>query len=279
MNTDEGAIDVQTTGTDASASYVIAGGETGRARLRMLSGVIGATTERLLDRVEIADDARCLDAGCGGGDVTRLLAARVPFGSVVGVDRDPVKIALAGVDAPENVTLRVEELVETVASEERFDMVYARFVLSHLADAAGWVAALARLVVPGGALALEDIRIGGSFCSPQSDAFDRSLAIYSATVRANGGDPEVGPHLPRFLALAGLDDIGIEVVQPAAMAGDAKRIQRLTLIAIRDTAIAAGTATGEEIDGLASELDAFIERTDTVVTTAQIVQTWARRPI
>jgi SAM-dependent methyltransferase len=206
-----------------------------------------------------------------------LLAARVPSGRVVGTDRDAVKIELARAGAATNVEFRVEDVAETVASGARYDAVYARFLLSHLPDAAHWVGSLAQLVAPGGALVVEDVRISGSFCSPPSAAFRRSLDIFCRTVRANGGDPELGPHLPRHLRAAGLGDIGVEVVQPAGLTGDAKRIQLLTLTAIRDAAVAAGVTDDEEIDRLAAELEAFVARDDTVVTTAQIVQTWGYR--
>ena len=257
--------------------YVIRGGGVGRDRLRVLSGVLGPTTAALLDRAGIAADAECLDVGCGGGDVTALLAARAPSGRVVGTDRDAVKIELARTGAAPNVEFRVEDVADTVASVARYDVVYARFLLSHLRDAAAWVRSLAQLVAPDGALVVEDVRISAAFCSPPCSAFQRSQDIYSQTVRANGGDPELGPHLPRHLRAAGLDDIGIEVVQPAGLTGDAKRIQLLTLNTIRDAAIAAGVTDDDEIDRLVAELTAFVARDDTVVSTAQIVQTWGYR--
>jgi 2-polyprenyl-3-methyl-5-hydroxy-6-metoxy-1,4-benzoquinol methylase len=240
--------------------------------------VLERTTAALLDRVGIRPDAECLDVGCGGGDVTAMLARRVPAGRVVGTDRDRTKIALARAEVPANVTLRTEDIGDTVASGDTYDVVYARFLLSHLAAAAGWVAALSGLVRSGGVLVLEDVRISGAFWSPPSPTFDRAVEIYAATVRANGGDPELGPHLPRHLAAAGLVDIGIEVVQPAALSGDSKRIQLLTLLAIRESAVAAGVTEAAEIDRLADEMVRFVDRSDTVVSTAQIVQTWGRKP-
>lgn len=260
-----------------SPTYAIQGGHVGRDRLRVLSGVLAPTTAALLDRIGIPTTARCLDAGCGGGDVTTLLASFVPDGHVLGVDSDPVKIAIASAEAPSNVAYRSEDLAETIVRDERFDVVYARFVLSHLADADDWLRALAGLVTPGGTLVVEDVHIAGSFCSPRSDVFDRCLEIYSATVRASGGDPDIGPSLPRLLAAAGLTEVGIEIVQPAALSGDAKRIQLLTLAAIEPTAIRLGVSTAEEIADLITELREFVERPDTVVTTAQIVQSWGHR--
>ena len=80
-----------------SPHYVIRGGLEGRERLRVLARVMSPTTSSLLDRIGIAPDSRCLDLGCGGGDVTVSLAARVPRGVVVGVDFDDAKIDLARV--------------------------------------------------------------------------------------------------------------------------------------------------------------------------------------
>jgi hypothetical protein len=73
--------------------YIIRGGLAGRERLRLLSGVLRSMTRALLDRVGVADGARCLDVGCGGGDVSLELAAR--GGRVLGVDVDEEKLGIA----------------------------------------------------------------------------------------------------------------------------------------------------------------------------------------
>jgi SAM-dependent methyltransferase len=263
----------------STTGYAIRGGTVGRDRLRVLSSVLESTTRALLDRVGIARDARCIDVGCGGGDVTALLAAMASGGTVVGTDRDAVKIELAGLETAQfdNVELRVEDVATTVERDRAaYDVVFVRFLLSHLHDPGQWVQRLAGLLRPGGAMIVEDIRLAGSFCSPASATFDRALEIYRSTVRANGGNAEVGPHLPTMLLAAGLAEIGIEVVQPAALTGGAKQIQLLTLRAIEASAVAAGISTPDEMAGLGGELEELVERRDTVVSTAQIVQTWGR---
>ncbi|MGH7515239.1 MAG: class I SAM-dependent methyltransferase [Gemmatimonadales bacterium] len=51
------------------------------------------TTEALLASVGIRPGTRCLDLGCGAGQVSRLMGTQVgPAGSVVGLDFDPVKL-------------------------------------------------------------------------------------------------------------------------------------------------------------------------------------------
>jgi hypothetical protein len=127
-------------------------------------------------------------------------------------------------------------------------------------------------------LVVEDVHISGSFCSPPSAEHARALRIYIDTVRANGGDADLGPHLPRLLHAAGFADIGVEVVQPAGLTGDAKQILVLTQRAIAERAVAAGVVTAEEMTANIGALQSFADRPGTVVTTAQIVQTWGRRP-
>jgi SAM-dependent methyltransferase len=261
-----------------AGTYTIRGGTAGRERLRILSAVMAPNTSALLDRLDIARDATCIDVGCGGGDVTAMLAARATEGRVIGTDADEVKVALARAELPANVELVVEDVATTVGRGPFADVVYARFLLSHLGDGQRWAGALASLLVPGGLLVLEDTHIAAAWCAPPSAAFDRAVDIYRRTVRANGGEPDIGPQLPAYLAAAGLVGVGVQVAQPAALAGDHKRIQRLTLDAVRDAAVAAGATDDGEVDDLLAELDVLIERPDTVITTAQVVQTWGRRP-
>jgi hypothetical protein len=47
-------------------TYVIRGGLEGRERLRALARVLWPTTSALVDRMQLAPTARCLDLGCGG---------------------------------------------------------------------------------------------------------------------------------------------------------------------------------------------------------------------
>ena len=76
--------------------YLIRGGIAGRERLRVLARVMRPGTLALLERAGVTAGLRCLDVGCGGGDVTFDLASLVGItGHVVGVDLDPTKVEIA----------------------------------------------------------------------------------------------------------------------------------------------------------------------------------------
>jgi ubiquinone/menaquinone biosynthesis C-methylase UbiE len=120
------------------SQYVVRGGAEGGERLRILSRVMHASSMTLLERLALRDGLACLDAGCGGGDVTFELARRVaPHGQAVGVDIDAEKLAIARQEAREqgvtNVVFQQSNIGETPGAAG-FDIVYSRFLLTHLSS-------------------------------------------------------------------------------------------------------------------------------------------------
>jgi len=76
--------------------YVLRGGRWGYDRLQLLARARRADTLELFGRAGIRPGLRCLDLGCGGGEVSFELARLTgPDGSVTGIDMDEVKLALA----------------------------------------------------------------------------------------------------------------------------------------------------------------------------------------
>lgn len=265
------------------ARYVIRGGVEGRERLRRLAAVLHPTTLALLDRARIPPDAICLDVGCGGGDVTLDLAANVaPYGRAVGIDLDETKLELARAEARDREVTNIEyRRVDADGSLGRaeFDLVYARFLLTHLADPAATVERMRDAVKPGGAVVVEDIDFAGHFSWPEFPALRRYIQLYRETVRARGGDPDIGPRLPVLLAEAGLERIGIHVVQPAALAGDIKLLSPITLENIAQAVLDAGLATTGDIQRIVEELYEFARDPRTVLSFPRIVQGWGYRAI
>jgi 2-polyprenyl-3-methyl-5-hydroxy-6-metoxy-1,4-benzoquinol methylase len=137
-----------------SARYTIAGGAAGKQRLDVLARVCEPGTRVLLDNVGIGAGARCLDIGCGGGHVSRELAQRAGLGgSVLGVDLDETVLELARADVVAVGITNVEFRCDDAANldEASYDVVFARFLLSHVADPALVVERMVRALKPGGA--------------------------------------------------------------------------------------------------------------------------------
>jgi ubiquinone/menaquinone biosynthesis C-methylase UbiE len=267
--------------TDALKSYPIKGGETGRARLAVLAGVLAPTTERHLDRAGPLNGCIAVDVGCGGGDVTFALARRVgPNGHVTGIDLDLEKLAWAraGAQAQGIAHVTFDAIDVTKAwPTKNVDLVYARFILTHLAEPKALLAQAMAALKPGGMILIEDIDIAGHFSHPDFPAVMAYAEIYMALSRRRGGNPIIGRSLDILLEAAGYKDVETTVVQPFSRQGGAKDVAILTFEAVADGLVTEGLASREEIARLAEELKAFNRRTDTIVSLPRIFQAWGRK--
>lgn len=260
--------------------YVIRGGVPGRERLRLLSDVMGPSTRDLIATVGIRDGAACLDVGCGGGDVAFELARTTgPTGRVVGVDLDETQLEIARREGEQhglsNLTFERRDVTRWEPAEP-FDVVYARFLLTHLTDPASLVTAMRRHLRPGGVMIVEDIDFRGHFAEPDCPALRRYVDVYTQSVRSRGADPDIGPRLPGLLRGAGLDDVGMKLVQPAALEGGIKLLTCVTLENIADTVLTDGLINEGELRDTIEELYAFARDPRTVLGGPRVFQAWGR---
>ena len=261
--------------------YVIRGGVDGRERLRLLSEVMGPSTRALLAEVGITAGSKCLDVGCGGGDVTCELArAAGPAGQAIGIDRDETVIDIARRENDRqgfgNTTFEVRDVNEWEPSEP-FDIVYARFLLSHLPDPGSLITAMRRHIRPGGMIIVEDIDFRGHFSEPDCPALRRYVELYTRSVRSRGADPNIGPRLPGLLQGAGFHAVKMMLFHPVALHSGIKLLTCVTLEAITETVLKDGLTTMEELRRTIEELHVFARNPHTVLGGPRVFQVWSRR--
>jgi SAM-dependent methyltransferase len=264
-------------------TYAIRGGQSGRERLRLLSHVLQAGTFDFLDKVGVRPRMVCLDAGCGGGDVTRELARRVgAAGRVVGLDMDAAQLQIVRAETAgqniDNIDYRVADVTNPPSDLENFDLVYTRFLLSHLgkpAEVLSWMVKCSRC---GGVLVVEDVDLSGYFCYPPLPAFDRYVALVREVMLHRGGDPLIGLKLPRMLIDAGLSIGGMAVAQPSDIDGDVKFLNALTMENIADAAVNDNLATRDEVEQLIETLHQCARDERSFASVTRRIQVWGRRP-
>lgn len=163
----------------------------------------------LLPRLEAG--ARVLDVGSGPGTITVDLARRVRPGEVVGVDASAEVVAQAnGLAESEGVANARFETGDAYALEfpdDHFDVVHAHQVLQHLGRPVDALREWRRVLRPGGLLAVRDVDYGGVIWEPASPGLTRWLELYHAVARWNGGDPDAGRKLARWVREAGFRDL------------------------------------------------------------------------
>jgi SAM-dependent methyltransferase len=261
-------------------AYLLQSGDAGAARLSVLASAHRDDTERLFERLEVGAAARCLDLGCGIGAVTQLLAARFARdgGSVLGIDIDTRYVEVArenGAELGERVAFAAAGAHELAFTAE-FDLVYSRFLLSHLRDPHDALTRMIRATRPGGTVAIEDVDFGGAFCHPPSPDFDRYLGWYDAMTRGNGGNPNLGRELFRMASEAGLVNVEMAVAQPTFSAGPGKDLAPTTLEHIGETLRQRQIASAEDLKATLAGLRSYAADPTTVLSMPRIFQVWGR---
>jgi SAM-dependent methyltransferase len=224
---------------------------------------------------------RCLDVGCGGGEVTFEIARMVrPEGSVTGIDIDEVKLDLGRTAAAEQGLTNVEFRVANVndwSEPDRYDLVFCRFLLEHLSQPIDLLKRMWAAVRVGGALVVEDADFSGLFCEPPNQGFDFYARIYPRILASYGGDAAAGRKLFGFFLQAGIPDPQLKLVQRADASGESKNLSLSTLEATANSIVAEGLASEDEVRSAITTLTDFTNDPRTVVGDPRIFQVWARR--
>jgi ubiquinone/menaquinone biosynthesis C-methylase UbiE len=171
---------------------------------------------------------------------------------------------------------RVENVTE-LRDENAYDLVYSRFLLTHLPRPAEVLAGMVRAARPGGVVVVEDIEFVAHFCYPACPAFTRYVDLYQQTVQKKGGDPNIGPRLVSLFLDAGLEAGNVEVVQPTFRSGPGKRIAQITMEHIQEAVVQEGFASREEVERIVADLDYFAADCRTIMSMPRIFQVWGRK--
>ena len=202
-----------------------------------------------------------LDVGCGPASITADLAERVAPGRVVALD------AAAGALEAARKTLherRLSEQVEVTSGDvmalpfedASFDVVHAHQVLQHLADPVGALAEMRRVTRPGGIVAVRDAVYSAMTWFPEPAGMEQWRSVYTATARANGGEPDAGSRLLSWAREAGFADVTASAstwcyTTPTDRAWQSQTWAQRCLTSFGPQAVELGLADGSDLETMA----------------------------
>lgn len=224
----------------------------------------------LLPHLQAGD--RLLDVGCGPGTLTVELARVVAPGEVVGIDVSRSVVDEASTHAAQagvtNLSFQVGDFrdvgPDAGLDAAGFDVVHAHQVLQHLRDPIGALAVMAKLVRPGGLIAVRESDYPAFTWSPSNADLERWREVYVAVARRNGAEPEAGRWLLRWAHGAGLSDVAFGSSTWTFATPEERRwwAERCIASSFAHQAVEYGIATAAELDSLARSWRAWAEDPD-----------------
>lgn len=243
------------------ATYIHGTGAVEQARLAELNRLTNGTFVQFLDP---APGARVLEVGSGLGILAEELAA-VADVRVVGVEIAASQVARV----PREGRARFVQADAHALPfpDNTFDLVYARYVLEHVADPAAVVAGMRRVLRRGGRVAVMENDVSLVRLDPPCPAFDEVWASFAELQRALGGDGLIGRRLFRLLQRAGFREVELSVQPEMHWAGSLGWPAWVTNIignveSARSALVARGFASAAAVDRAVGELEMLARRAD-----------------
>jgi len=195
--------------------------------------------------------SRVLEAGCGVGAQTVILAKNNPEAHITSIDVSPdsVNAAKAAVARAgfTNVSFQTVDIFRLPFREASFDHVFVCFVLEHLREPGKALERLKAVLKPSGTLTLIEGDHGSTFFHPRSDAAWRTIQCLIDLQAAGGGDALIGRRLFPLLREAGFERVTVsprfvyvDSSRPAWVEGFTRNTYIAMVESVRERALAEG---------------------------------------
>jgi len=150
-----------------------------------------------------------LDAGCGTGDLLRLLAELVPDGKAVGIDLSETMVVEARrrtrAGSP-NLSFHAGDVQALSFDDRSFDRVMATQLLLHVPDPQRALSEIHRVLVPGGLISISEIDWGTVAVESTDRELSRRFTRLACDELRNG---LIARELPWRLRDTGFEDLQI----------------------------------------------------------------------
>jgi len=203
--------------------------------------------------------AKVLEAGCGIGAQTVILAARNPHAQFTSIDRSTTSLAQAqravAASGLSNVVFEQADILDLPFARQSFDHVFLCFVLEHLARPKDALAALKCVLKPAGTITVIEGDHGSTYFHPDSDFARRAIACQVMLQARAGCDAMIGRRLYPLLVEAGFTlphvsprMVYVDASKPALVDGFIRNTFTAMIEGVRTSAIEAGLLSPADFD-------------------------------
>jgi SAM-dependent methyltransferase len=154
-----------------------------------------------------------LEAGCGVGAQTNIIASKNSYSQFISVDisEDSLTQAKQFIESQniENVLFRKADIYNLPFCDALFNHVFVCFVLEHLANPEAALAELKRVLIPQGTITVIEGDHGSTFFYPDCVESQKAIHCQEELQKRNGGNAHIGRELYPLLDHAGFVHIDV----------------------------------------------------------------------
>lgn len=195
--------------------------------------------------------SKVLEAGCGIGAQTVILAKNSPGARITSVDISPESVKRAQErirkEGIANVTVEVGDLFMLPFEPASFDHIFVCFVLEHLVDPRFALERLRLLLRDGGSITVIEGDHGSTFFYPESTEAKKAIRCLVDLQKTAGGDALIGRRLFPLVMSAGFADVSVsprlvyvDTSRPALVEGFTKQTFTAMVSGVREEVLKKG---------------------------------------
>jgi len=195
--------------------------------------------------------AKVLEAGCGVGAQTLMLANNSPEAKIVSVDISQESINkakdLLNTHEISNVEFKVADIFNLPFEAETFDHIFVCFVLEHLKDPIKALESLRKVLKKGGSITVIEGDHGSCYFYPETKEAVKTWGCFVECQRGLGCNPMIGREIYPLLKNSGFEEIEVspkivyvDSSKPELVEGFNKRTIIKMVDGVKDQAIESG---------------------------------------
>jgi trans-aconitate 2-methyltransferase len=222
----------------SQAQYLFGDNDTATQRLRLLADIYQDSTHVFLSKAAgLCRLPLALDLGCGPGFTTRLIGETLPCERVIGLDVSTTFIEQARANSGNRLSFVQHDITAVPFPSGPANLIFARFLLTHLRDPAAVVRTWATQLEGRGLLLLEETEAIHTY----HPVFVRYLSIVEAMLGGRSNQLYAGHLIASLDSPGGLKSIFNERCSVSVRNRDAANMFVLNLRTWRTTSLFALT--------------------------------------
>jgi SAM-dependent methyltransferase len=198
------------------ATYIHGTEAAEQRRLAKLNELVNPSFIEFLDPPATGD---ILEVGSGLGVLAREVARFRPRARVLGVEYSRDQLDRADASGPPNLRFVQGDAHDLDLEANRFDLVYCRWLLEHVADPVRVLREMRRVLKPGGSICVQENDVSFQRYDPPAPHAEKLWGRLVKLQHKLGGDALIGSRLHGLLAEAGFKRISLSLAPEVHQAG------------------------------------------------------------